>query len=135
MIRQLDDKTLISGQLSPDDLPALKQQSVAMVVNNRPDNEDAGQPLSAEIEAAAKAAGIAYRHIPIRYGIGPSEVEAMREALHATGDGKMLAFCRSGNRSALAWAVARADDGADPDELCRTAEAAGFNLGPVVHLL
>ena len=135
MIRQLDDKTLISGQLAPDDLPALRQQGVAMVVNNRPDNEDAGQPLSAELEAAAKAAGIDYRHIPIRYGIGPSEVEAMREALHAVGDGKMLAFCRSGNRSALAWAVARADDGADPDELCRTAEAAGFNLGPVVHLL
>jgi uncharacterized protein (TIGR01244 family) len=135
MIRQLDDKTLISGQLSPDDFVGLKQQGVTMVVNNRPDNEDAGQPLSAEMEAAAKAAGIDYRHVPIRYGIGPSEVEAMREALHATGDGKLLAFCRSGNRSTYAWAVARADDGADPDELCRSAEAAGFNLGPVVHLL
>ena len=59
----------------------------------------------------------------------------MREAIHATGEGKLLAFCRSGNRSTLAWAVARADDGADPKELHKAAEAAGFDLGPVAHLL
>lgn len=135
MIRQLDDKTLVAGQLAPEDLAALKEQGVTLIVNNRPDNEDDGQPLSADMEAAAKAAGLEYRHIPIRYGMGPSDVESMREALHATGDGKLLAFCRSGNRSTLAWAVARAEDGAEPDELRRCAEAAGFNLGPVAHLL
>lgn len=135
MIRQLDDKTLVSGQLAPDQLAELKGQGVCMVVNNRPDNEDAGQPMSAEMEAAARAAGMEYRHIPIRYGIGPSDVEAMREAMHAAGDGKVLAFCRSGNRSTLAWALARAEDGAEPDELHRCAEAAGFSLGPVSHLL
>jgi uncharacterized protein (TIGR01244 family) len=69
------------------------------------------------MEAAAEAAGMEYRHVPIRYGMGPSDVEAMREALHATGGGKMLAFCRSGNRSTLAWALARAEDGAEPEEL------------------
>jgi uncharacterized protein (TIGR01244 family) len=135
MIRQLDDKTLVAGQLAPEDLPGLKDQGVTLVVNNRPDNEDDGQPLSADLEAAALAAGLEYRHIPIRYGMGPSDVESMREALHATGEGKLLAFCRSGNRSTLAWAVARAEDGAEPEELHRCAEAAGFNLGPVAHLL
>jgi uncharacterized protein (TIGR01244 family) len=135
MIRQLDDKTLVAGQLAPEDLSALKEQGVTLIVNNRPDNEDAGQPLSADMEAAALKAGLEYRHIPIRYGIGPSDVESMRDAMHATGDGKLLAFCRSGNRSTLAWAVARAEDGAEPDELRRCAEAAGFNLGPVAHLL
>ena len=135
MIRQLDDRTMVSGQLMPDDIAGLKEQGVTLLVNNRPDNEDAGQPLSADFEAAAAAAGIEYRHIPIRYGLGPSDVEAMRDALHATGDGKLLAFCRSGNRSTLAWAVARSEDGAEPEELRRCAEAAGFNLGPVAHLL
>ncbi len=135
MIRQLDDKTMVAGQLAPEDLAGLKEQGVTLVVNNRPDNEDDGQPLSADLEAAALAAGLEYRHIPIRYGMGPSDVESMREALHATGDGKLLAFCRSGNRSTLAWAVARAEDGAEPEELHRCAEAAGFNLGPVAHLL
>ena len=135
MIRQLDDKTLVAGQLTPDQVADLKDQGVTMLVNNRPDNEDDGQPLSADLEAAALAAGLEYRHIPIRYGMGPSDVESMREALHATGEGKLLAFCRSGNRSTLAWAVARAEDGAEPEELHRCAEAAGFNLGPVAHLL
>ena len=135
MIRQLDDRTLVGGQLSPGDVPALKDQGVAMLINNRPDNEDPGQPLSADIEAAARAAGIDYRHVPIRFGMGPSDVEAMRKAMRDAGEGKLLAFCRSGNRSALAWAVARAEDGADPDELRRCAEAAGFNLAPVAHLL
>ena len=135
MIRQLDDKMMVSGQLTPDQVAGLKDQGVTLLVNNRPDDEDPGQPQSSDMEAAAKAAGIEYRHIPIRYGIGPSDVEAMRMALHETGEGKLLAYCRSGNRSTLAWAVARREDGADPDELRSCAEAAGFNLGPVAHLL
>lgn len=135
MIRQLDDRTLVSGQLTPDQIAGLKGQGITLLVNNRPDNEDPDQPLSADLEAAAEAAGMEYRHIPIRYGMGPSDVEAMRDAWHAAGNGKLLAFCRSGNRSTLAWAVARAEDGAEPDELHRCAEAAGFSLGPVAHLL
>ena len=135
MIRRLDDRTMVSGQLMPDQITALKAEGVTMLVNNRPDNEDEGQPLSAEFEAAAREAGMEYRHIPIRYGMGPSDIEAMRDAIHATGEGKLLAFCRSGNRSTLAWAVARSEDGADPAELHRCAEAAGFSLGPVSHLL
>ena len=135
MLRELDDKTLISGQIVPGDVARIKQAGVTMIVNNRPDGEDADQPLSAEIEMAAKAAGIAYRHIPIRRGIGPSDVEAMSEAIADVGDGKMLAFCRSGNRSALVWAVARADEGVPAEELERCAEGAGVSLGPVAHLL
>lgn len=135
MIRQLDETTLVGGQIAPEDVADLKAQGITMLVNNRPDNEDPGQPFSSDIEAAARSAGLEYRHIPIRYGIGPSDVESMRNAMHATGDGKLLAFCRSGNRSALAWAVARAEDGAEPEELHRLAEAAGFNLSPVAHLL
>ena len=134
MIRQLDDNTFVSGQLSPGQVAELKEHGVTMLVNNRPDNEDPGQPLSSDMEAAAEAAGMEYRHVPIRYGMGPSDVEAMREALHATGEGKMLAFCRSGNRSTLAWALARAEDGAEPEELHKCAEAAGFSLAPIAHL-
>ena len=135
MMSKIDFMTMVCGQLSADQIPDLKGQGFTLLVNNRPDNEDPDQPLSADLEAAAVAAGMEYRHIPIRYGMGPSDVEAMRDALHAAEAGKLLAFCRSGNRSTLAWAVARAEDGAEPDELRQAAEAAGFNLGPVAHLL
>ncbi|MGI8706069.1 MAG: TIGR01244 family sulfur transferase [Sphingomicrobium sp.] len=134
MIRKLDDQTLISGQIQPSDVPELKQLGVTMIVNNRPDREEPDQPLARKIEESAKKAGVDYRFVPIARGIGPSDVEAMREAMDAT-DGKMLAFCRSGNRSALAWAVARSEQGASLEELEQAAARAGVDLSPVAHLL
>ena len=135
MHQQLDDKTLVDGQIAPEDVAALKEAGVTLIVNNRPDGEDVGQPTSAAIEAAAKEAGVDYRHVPIARGMGPSDVEAMRDAIHATGTGKLFAFCRSGNRSALAWAVAKSEDGVPRERLERSVEGAGFTLGPVAHLL
>ena len=135
MYRQLDDRTLVSGQISPDDVARLKADGVTMIVNHRPDGEEPGQPLSADIEAAAEQAGIEFRYNPIARGIGPSDVDAMQTALRDCGDGKLLAFCRSGNRSALAWAVARAEEGVPREELERCATGAGIDLGPVGHLL
>ena len=135
MIRQLDDNTLVSGQIAPEQVRELSGQGVTMIVNNRPDGEDPGQPLSAEIEAAAKEAGIDYRFLPIRRGPGPSEVEEMQEAMRECGDGKLLAFCRSGARSTFAWALARREEGVEADELERRAAEAGVSLGPIAHLL
>lgn len=135
MHRQLDDKTLVAGQIAPEDVPALKELGVTLIVNNRPDFEDVGQPQGDEIEAAARAAGIDYRHVPIARGMGPSDIEAMREAINSVGEGKLFAFCRSGNRSTLAWAVARSEDGVPREELDRMANQAGFDLGPVAHLI
>ena len=135
MAHRLDESTLIDGQIAPADIAALKAEGVTMIVNNRPDGEDVGQPTSAEIEQAARNAGLDYRHVPIARGMGPSDVEAMRTAIHAAGDGKMFAYCRTGNRSALAWAVAKSEDGTTRAELERCVGEAGFNLGPVSHLL
>jgi uncharacterized protein (TIGR01244 family) len=91
--------------------------------------------LSAEIEAAAKDAGIDYRFLPIRRGPGPAEVDEMQDAMRQCGDGKLLAFCRSGARSTFAWALARREDGMDPEEIERRAAEAGVSLGPIAHLL
>lgn len=134
MLRELDDKTLVSGQIAPADIAGLAQHGITMIVNNRPDDEESDQPLGVEIEAAADEAGIAYRSVPIIRGIGPSDVEAMHQALAAT-DGKLLAFCRSGARSTFAWALARHEEGVPADELRRRAVAAGVDLTPIAHLL
>ena len=102
MIRQLDDRTLVSGQIAPHEVAGLAEHGVTMLVNNRPDGEEPGQPQASDIEAAAEAAGIAYRFVPIIRGIGPADVEEMQKALREARDGKLLAFCRSGTRSAFA---------------------------------
>ena len=134
-MRQLDDTTYISGQVRPDDVPALKQQGITMIINNRPDGEEPDQPLAADIEAAAEAEGIAYRNVPIARGIGPSDCDKMQEALDAVGDGKALAFCRTGNRSALVWAVAKSEAGTPREDIEEKAAQAGIDLTPVAHLL
>lgn len=135
MIRQLDDKTLVSGQIAPHEVAGLAEQGVTVLVNNRQDGEEPGQPWASEIEAAAAAAGIVYRFVPIIRGIGPADVEAMQEAMRQAGDGKMLAFCRSGTRSALACALARREQGASSEEVERSLTEAGFDPGPIAHLL
>src|ERR1700740_996818 len=100
MIRQLDERTLVSSQIAPHDVAALAEQGGTVLINNRPDGEEAGQPLASEIEEAAFKAGIDYRFVPIIRGIGPADVEEMQKGLRAAQGGKLLAFCRSGPRSA-----------------------------------
>ena len=131
MAHELDTTTLVAGQIAPADVAGLKAQGVTMIVNNRPDGEDVGQPTSAEIEAAASSAGIDYRHVPIARGMGPSDVEAMRDAMHSAGEGKLFAYCRTGNRSALAWAVAKSEDGMSRAELERCVGEAGHRRSPL----
>jgi uncharacterized protein (TIGR01244 family) len=135
MIRQLDDKVMVSGQVAPHDVAGLAQQGVTVLVNNRPDGEEPGQPLAAEIEDAAAAAGISYRFVPILRGIGPADVEEMQKALREAEGGKLLAFCRSGTRSALAAALAKREEGASAEEVTRNLTEAGFDPGPIAHLL
>jgi uncharacterized protein (TIGR01244 family) len=135
MIRKLDDKTWVSGQIAPDEIAGLAASGITMLVNNRPDGEEPGQPLAGDIEEAAEQAGIAYRFVPIMRGIGPADVESMQEALRDTGDGTLLAFCRSGTRSALACALAHREDGVAREEVERRLSEAGFDSGPIAHLL
>jgi uncharacterized protein (TIGR01244 family) len=135
MIRQLDERILVSGQVAPDEVAGLAEQGITMLVNNRPDGEEPGQPYASEIEEAAARAGIGYRFVPIIRGIGPADVEAMQQALSDTANGKLLAFCRSGTRSALAVALAKRDQGASADEVSTCLVSAGFDPSPIAHLL
>lgn len=131
MFRTLDDSISVAGQVTPADIAEAAAQGFTFVVNNRPDDEQPGQPAGAEIEAAARAAGLGYAAIPITHaGFSLPQVEAMRAALDAA-PGKVLAFCRSGTRSTLVWALARATMGDAPDALAAKAEAAGYDLSPI----
>jgi len=134
-LRRLDDRLYVSGQIAPDAVAGLAEQGITMLVNNRPDGEEPGQPLAADIEAAAQQAGIAYRSVPIARGIGPADIDAMEEAMAAAGDGKLLAFCRSGSRSALTCGLAKSRSGASAGEVAEMLTAAGFDPGPIAHLL
>lgn len=125
--RALDEKVLVAGQIGPGELADAADLGITMVVNNRPDGEEPGQPAGAEIEAAARAAGLDYRFIPVAGGLGPHQVKALAEALDSA-EGRALLFCRSGSRSAHLWALARASRGADAETLIAGAAGAGYDL-------
>lgn len=133
-MRKIDNSLFVAGQIGVEDMPAIAAQGVTMIVNNRPDGEEHGQPLAAEIEAAAEGAGIAYRHIPVAGGFSQDQVTAMGEALGAD-EGPVLAFCRSGTRSTFLWALARAEAGDDGAEIMRKAAEAGYDLTPIAGYL
>lgn len=129
--RILSQQVLASPQIGAAEIAEAAAQGVTLVINNRPDGEDPSQPAGAEIEAAARAAGMDYLAIPItRAGFSQAQVEAMTGAL-AGAEGKVLAFCRTGTRSTLLWSLARAHEGDSPDAIALAAAQAGYDVSPV----
>jgi uncharacterized protein (TIGR01244 family) len=63
-------------------------------------------------------------------GFSHPQVAKLAEALE-NANGRVLAYCRSGTRSTLLWALARASLGDDPDTLTAAAASAGYDVGPV----
>ena len=121
----------LTGEIDLDDVAKAKTQGIALIVNNRPEGEAEDQTPGAEIEQAAQAAGMRYCAIPVTHaGFSESQVSAMCEAL-AEETGKVLAYCRSGTRSTLLWALALASKGEDPSSLTQSALAAGYDLAPI----
>ena len=130
-MRPIDESICVSGQVMPDQIEALKAAGFTMLVQNRPDGEAPGQPASAELAAAAEAAGMTFRYVPLGpAGLSPELVDAMGKALDAA-EGKVLAFCAAGMRSTFLWAVARAARGDDAESLVAKAAAAGYDLTPI----
>jgi uncharacterized protein (TIGR01244 family) len=131
MIRTIDSKVSVAPQIDPAQMPDIAAAGFVAIVNNRPDDEEPGQPSGAEIQAAAEAAGLAYTAIPVTHaGFGHGQLDAMRAALDAA-DGPVLAYCRSGTRSCNLWALAEAKAGGDPAELVEKAQGAGYDLSGI----
>ncbi|GAA0462403.1 MULTISPECIES: TIGR01244 family sulfur transferase [Sphingomonas] len=131
MIRTIDSKVSVAPQIDPAQMPDIAAAGFVAIVNNRPDDEEPGQPSGAEIQAAAEAAGLAYTAIPVTHaGFGHGQLDAMRAALDAA-DGPVLAYCRSGTRSCNLWALAEAKAGGDSAELVEKAAGAGYDLSGI----
>jgi uncharacterized protein (TIGR01244 family) len=97
--RQITDDYAVSGQISAEDIAAIKAAGFRSIICNRPDDEQPGQPSAAELAVAAAAADLIFRHIPFTSGqMTPEDVQKMVEALDEI-PGPVFAFCRSGARS------------------------------------
>jgi uncharacterized protein (TIGR01244 family) len=118
----------VADQLNATDVARAAAEGFRTIVNNRPDGEDPGQTSGAEIEAAAKERGMAYIALPFR-GPPPPAAVAETAALLESAAKPVLAYCRSGSRSIMAWGMAQALEGAlRPDEIIAKAAKAGYDL-------
>ena len=135
MFRTLDDTIMVAPQIGIDAVAEAKALGVRLIINNRPEGESDDQVPGDAIEAAARAEGLDYVAIPVSHsGFSEPQVAAMRAALDGA-TGPVLAYCRSGTRSTLLWALAECAQGGDPDALTNIAAKAGYDVSPVRPLM
>ncbi|MDR9427089.1 MAG: TIGR01244 family sulfur transferase [Salibaculum sp.] len=130
--KTITDAITVSPQVCPDDLTAIKDAGYRAVICNRPDGEAADQPTFEEIEAAAKKVGLEARYLPIVAGkVSDADAEDFGTALTEL-PGPVLAYCRTGTRSATLWSLASADR-LEPSDILSKTKAAGYDMAGVVR--
>lgn len=132
MFQSVDAHFLVSPQITIADIGKAAALGVKLVVNNRPEGESPDQTPGEDIAAAAAAAGMAYVAIPVTHsGFSHGQIDALQAALAESGDAPVLAYCRSGTRSTLLWALTMARGGMAPDDIAAKAAGAGYDIAPI----
>ena len=127
----LAERFWVSPQITPGDVSEAASMGIKMIINNRPDGEESGQPTGADVETAAKNLGLAYVEIPVKgAGVSDDHLDKFDAALR-TAEGPVLAYCRSGARSTIVRALARARAGDPIEAIIAEAAAAGYNIAGV----
>lgn len=128
-IVRIDEKTAVSGQIAASDIPQIAATGVKLIVNNRPDDEAPGQTGADEIEAEAAGHGLSFVNLPFTGAtLTPHHVAKFAELLQRADD-KVLAYCRTGNRSSLLWAAANIALGQPVEDVLAKTAAAGYDHG------
>jgi sulfide:quinone oxidoreductase len=103
-IQSISPDFAVAGQISAGDLPAIAQAGFKSIICNRPDGEGgAAQPAFASVEQAAQSQGLQARYLPVISGQMTAEQVAAMAQLLAELPAPVLAYCRSGARSAALW--------------------------------
>jgi sulfide:quinone oxidoreductase len=130
-IMKVDEQVTVSAQVSVEDLAALKDQGVELIVCNRPDGEAAEQLSYEQLAAAARAKGIEVESMPFKSGEMPSDYIDEFASLLKTGK-RIHAYCRTGNRSFNLYSAAVAKSGKPQSEILAIAKTVGFDVAAVI---
>lgn len=118
----------VAPQLGVADLAEAARLGFKTLIANRPDDEQPGQPSLSQMETAAAAVGLQFKALPFQGAPPPSVVSAMASALDTLPQ-PVLAYCRTGTRSIMAWAMAKALAGEEtPTGLITRAGEVGYDL-------
>ena len=132
-IVKLTDTVAVSAQITAEDVVAIAAAGFKVLINNRPDGEESNQQTSAEIGAAAQAAGLEYHHMPVTAQSFPGpDFDAMSDLLDDPSR-PVLAYCRTGTRCANLW-VAGCEE-AVREQAITDAGQRGYDLAMAVKFL
>ena len=126
-IRKITPDYAVGPQIEPEDLATLAADGFVAVINNRPDDEVMADLAGAEMQKAAEAAGLRYIPNPVVNGaMTMANVETQKTVLDSA-EGPVFAWCRSGTRSSIMWALSQA--GQRPtEEILNDLRTAGYDL-------
>lgn len=126
-IRALTPDYAVSPQIDLSDLPAIKAAGFTTVIDNRPDGEIPPRLHTAAMRSAAEALGLVFVANPVIGGALTMDNVTAQQAAIAAATGPVFAYCASGNRCSIVWALANA--GKRPtDELVGLPAQFGYQL-------
>jgi len=126
-LRSLTPDYIVSPQLSVEDIPAIAATGITTIICNRPDSEVGVEQQAAAIRAAAEAVGLRFEELPFDHKTLSAEHVARQRELVNGSEGPVLAYCRTGTRCSIVWALGQLD-AMSVDEVLRIAAAAGYRL-------
>lgn len=133
-LRPITQDFTVSPQIEVGDVAAVVDAGYRSILCNRPDGEDYGQPAYDAVAAAAEAAGLAVRWVPIVSGqMTQAALDEFRAALDEMPK-PILAYCRTGTRCTMLWSITRFDD-LGGDEILRATAEAGYDMSGLVAQL
>ena len=125
-MRQITPTYSVSPQISPQDAQAIKDAGFVRVICNRPDSEVPPSHQAEAVGAAMKAVGLEFEVLPLTHQTMTPDNVARQAELAAT-DGPVLAYCASGTRCTVVWALSQATL-QSPDAIIDAAAQAGYDL-------
>lgn len=126
-IRPITDRYSVSPQIDPEDAAAIKAAGITTVICNRPDAEVPPSHQADTIRAEIEAQGLRFEVLPITHQTLTPDRITQQAALVDASDGPVLAYCASGTRSSILWALGQAGQQSADDILGAVARA-GYDL-------
>ena len=133
-IHKITEKFFVSAQIEAADAPAVVDAGIVRVICNRPDQEVPAALQADAIGAAVRAAGIDFAVLPITHQSMTQSVVAEQSELINSADGPVLAYCASGTRSTIAWALGQAGE-MEAQDIINAARNGGYDLANMQQVL
>jgi uncharacterized protein (TIGR01244 family) len=132
-VYKLTETLAVAGQITPEMVPQIAEAGYRVLINNRPDGEEPGQPGSAEIAAVDAAAGLEYHHFPVTAMNFPGPDIDQIADFFDDEQRPVFAFCRTGTRCTNLWVISRTAE--EQAEAVRRASGIGFDLSMAARIL